>query len=39
MRLGSLQNYCKDEIDDINDNASQGKSVKYQTKIIGKTPV
>ena len=29
MTLGSLWNYCRDEIEDIDDNASQGKSFKH----------
>ena len=33
----SLWNYYKDEIDNINDNASDGKSFKYK-KIVGKSP-
>ena len=32
----SLWNYYRDEIHDINDNASDGKSFKYQSKIVGK---
>ena len=35
---GCLLNYCRDEIDNSNDNASDGKSFKYKTKIVGKTP-
>ena len=35
---GSFWNYYRDEIDDVNDNASDGKSFKYKTKIVGKTP-
>ena len=35
---GSFCNYYRDEIDDVNDNASDGKSFKYETKILGKTP-
>ena len=34
----SLWNYYRDEIDDVDDNASHGKSFKYITKIIGKSP-
>ena len=30
--------YYRDKIDDVNDNASYGKSFKYKTKIVGKTP-
>ena len=33
----SLCNYYRDEIDDVKDNASNGKSYKYKTKMIGKT--
>ena len=35
---GCLWNYCRDKIDNINDNASDGKSFKYKTKIVEKTP-
>ena len=38
MISGSLWNYQRDEIDNINDNASYGKSFKYKTKTVGKTP-
>ena len=38
MTLGSLWNYYRDEIDDVNGNASDGKSFVYKTKIVGKTP-
>ena len=34
--MGNLWNYYRDEIDDV-DNASDGKSFKYKTKILGKT--
>ena len=37
MTLESLWNYYRDEIDNINDNASDGKLFKYKTKIVGKT--
>ena len=37
LTLQSLQNYYRNEIDCINDNASDGKSFKYKTKIVGKT--
>ena len=37
MISGSLWNYYTDEINDDNNNASNGKSFKYKTKIIGKT--
>ena len=36
MTLGSLWNYFKDEIDDVDKNASDGKSFKCKTKIVGK---
>ena len=35
---GGLWNYYRDEIDDIDDNASDSKSFKHKTKIVGKTP-
>ena len=38
MTSGSLWNYYRDEIDDVDDNASNGKSLKYKTRIVGKTP-
>ena len=34
---GSLQNYYRHEIDDVDDNASDCKSFGYKTKIVGKT--
>ena len=39
MTSGSLWNYYKDEIDEINvnNNASDTKSFKYKTKIVGET--
>ena len=37
MASGSLWNYYRDGIDDADDNASDGISFKYNTKIIGKT--
>ena len=37
MISGGLWNYQRDEIDNINDNASHGKSFKYKTKTVGKT--
>ena len=37
MTSGGLWNYCRDEIDDVDDNASDGKSFEYKTKIVGKT--
>ena len=38
MTSRSLWNYYRDEIDGVDDNASDGKSFKYKTKIVGKTP-
>ena len=38
MTSGNLQNCYRDEIDYINDNASDGKPFKYKTKIVRKTP-
>ena len=37
MASGSLWNYYRDETDDVDDNASDGKSFNYKTKIVGKT--
>ena len=37
MTSGSLWNYYRDEIDGVDDNASQGKSLKYKTRVTGKT--
>ena len=37
MTSGSLWNYYRDEIDDVDHNVSDGKSFKYKTKMIGKT--
>ena len=37
MASGSLWNYYTDEIDDVDDNASDGKSCKYKKKV-GETP-
>ena len=41
MTLGSLWNYYKDEIvdEDDEDDASEGKSFYYQTKIMRKAEV
>ena len=39
MTAASLWNCYRDEIDDVDDNISDGKSFKYKTKIVGKTPV
>ena len=38
MTSGSLWNYYRDKVDDVDDNASDGKSFKYKIKIVGKTP-
>ena len=38
MTSGSLWNYYRDEIGDVDDNVSDCKSFKYKTKIVGKTP-
>ena len=38
MTSGSLWNYYRDEIDHINDNASDGKSCNYKTKTVRKRP-
>ena len=37
MTSGSLWNYYRDKIDDVDNNDSDGKSSKYKTKIIEKT--
>ena len=37
MTSGRLWNYYRDKIDDVDDNASDGKSFKYKRKIIRKT--
>ena len=37
MTSGSLWNYYRDEIDDVDDNASNGKSFEYNTTILVKT--
>ena len=34
MTSGILWKFYRDEIDDVNDNASNGKSFKYKTKIV-----
>ena len=36
---GSLWNYYRDKIDNINDNVSGGKSFKYKTEIVGKLQI
>ena len=38
MTSESLWNYYRDEIDGVDDNASDDKSFKYKTKIEGKSP-
>ena len=38
MTSGSLWNYYRDEIDDVDDNAFDSKSFKNKTKIVGNTP-
>ena len=37
MTSGSLWNYYRDEIDDVDDNALDVKSLEYRTKIKGNT--
>ena len=37
MTSGILWNYYRDEIDHVDNDASNSKSFKYKTKIIGKT--
>ena len=34
MTSGSLWNYYRDEIDDVDDKAGDGESFKYKIKII-----
>ena len=36
MTSWSLWNYYRGKIDDVKDNASEGKSFKYRIKIIGR---
>ena len=38
MTSETLRNYYRDKIDDVDDNVSHGKSFKYKTKIVGRTP-
>ena len=38
MISGSLWNYYRDKIGNLDDNFSDDKSSKYKTKIVGKTP-
>ena len=37
MTPGSLWSYYRDEIDEVDDNASDSKSFNSKTKIVGKT--
>ena len=34
MTSGSLWTYDRDEIDNVNDGASDGKSFEYKTEVI-----
>ena len=36
MTSESLWNYCREEINDVGYNTSEGKPFKYKIKIIGK---
>ena len=38
MTSGSLWNYYRNEIDNVDDNASDSKSFKYKSNTVGKTP-
>ena len=38
IKSGSLWNYHRDKTDDVDAGASDGKSFKYKTNIIRKTP-
>ena len=38
MTSEGLLNYYRDEIYDVDNNASDSKSFKYKTKTVGKTP-
>ena len=38
MTSGSLFNYYRDKIDEVDNNASDGKSFDYKTKMEGKIP-
>ena len=38
MTSGSLCKYYTDEIDDVDENSSNGKLFEYKTKIVGKIP-
>ena len=37
MTWGSFWNYYRDEVNNLNDNALDGKSFNYKTKRTGKT--
>ena len=37
MTSGILWSYHREEIDDVVNDAAEGKSLKYKTKITGKT--
>ena len=39
MTSENLQNSCREGINDVDNNPSDGKSFKYKTKIIMKTEV
>ena len=38
MISGSFCSYFRGKIDDVDDNASDGKSFNYKTKIVGNAP-
>ena len=38
MISGNIWSYYGDKTDDVNDNTSDGKSFKYETKLVGKIP-
>ena len=40
MTSGTLSNYYRNEIDDVdvNGSVSNGKRFKYKTKVVGETP-
>ena len=37
MTSGNLWNYYRDKINEVDNNASDGKSFEYKTKIVGET--
>ena len=37
MTSGSLWNYYRDKIEDVDDNPSDGKPFEYKSKIVGNT--